>query len=170
MGGKLRKQVTKQAFILVGNVLLFGITERPNLIDLNALTWQIDHVLRWYRSQTWPMFRSNLTTVFLAAPVMRTVECMELPSTSAPKTCTRFCIVSLFILTIMLDCSSKVKDKSLRIFSAQREVYYTQKLRREKFFIFGISLLLMTYSICLLAKVLYLIFCVVLPTLNIYPN
>ena len=67
--------------------------------------------LRWYNLQTWPMSRSNLTTVFLAAPVMRTVERMELPSTSAPKTCTRFYIVSLFILTIMLDRSSKVKGK-----------------------------------------------------------
>ena len=58
------------------------------------------------------MSRSNLTTVFLAAPVMRTVERIELPSISAPKTCTRFCIVSLFILTIMLDRSRNVKGRN----------------------------------------------------------
>jgi hypothetical protein len=61
--------------------------------------------LRWYSSQTWPMSRNNFRTVFLAAPVMRTVGPMELPSASAPKTCTGFSMVTLFILTIMLERS-----------------------------------------------------------------
>jgi hypothetical protein len=42
-------------------------------------------------------------TVFLAAPVMRTVERIELPSTKAPITCARRSVLRRFILPIMLD-------------------------------------------------------------------
>jgi hypothetical protein len=42
-------------------------------------------------------------TVFFAAPVMRTVARMLLPSTSAPDDLARCSVVSLFILTIMLE-------------------------------------------------------------------
>jgi hypothetical protein len=45
----------------------------------------------------------------LAAPVMRTVARMELPSTNARTTAARSVVESLFILTIMRDQISKVK-------------------------------------------------------------
>ncbi len=48
-------------------------------------------------------------TVFLATPVIRTVERMELPSTNAAMTWTRRAVLSLFILTIMLEQTRKVK-------------------------------------------------------------
>ncbi len=45
-----------------------------------------------------------MVTVFLAAPVMRTVARMELPSTRQPTMRARCSVLNLFILTIMLDC------------------------------------------------------------------
>jgi hypothetical protein len=50
---------------------------------------------------------------------------MELPSPSAPKTCTRFCMVSLFILTIMLERLRIVKgeiQKKLKIYLSPKEL------------------------------------------------
>ena len=50
-----------------------------------------------------PSSTSSLATVFFATPVMRTVARMRQPSTSAATTATRFAMLNLFILTIMLD-------------------------------------------------------------------
>ena len=41
--------------------------------------------------------------VFFAAPVIRTVARMLLPSTRQPMICARFSVLSLFILTILLE-------------------------------------------------------------------
>jgi hypothetical protein len=41
--------------------------------------------------------------VFFAAPVIRTVARMLFPSTRQPMICARFLVLSLFILTIMLE-------------------------------------------------------------------
>ena len=43
--------------------------------------------------------------VFLAAPVIRTVERMLLPSTRQPMIWARFSVLSLFIVTILLELS-----------------------------------------------------------------
>src|SRR5580658_5854246 len=43
--------------------------------------------------------------VFFAAPVMRTVPRIELPSTKHPMICARFSMLKRFILTIMLEAS-----------------------------------------------------------------
>jgi hypothetical protein len=50
----------------------------------------------------------------LAAPVIRTVARIELPSTKAPMTWALRSVDILFILTIMLESSSGVKRYSVR--------------------------------------------------------
>src|SRR6266540_1564704 len=57
----------------------------------------------WYWEHAHPRSASSLSTVFFATPVMRTVERIELPSTRAAITRTRFSVLSLFILTIILE-------------------------------------------------------------------
>ncbi len=51
--------------------------------------------------QTVPMSTKSLVTVFLDVPVMRQVERIELPSTSAAMIARRFSMDRRFILTIM---------------------------------------------------------------------
>jgi hypothetical protein len=55
--------------------------------------------------------------VFRATPVIREVERMELPSTSAATTRTRSPFVSVFILNIMLE-QTKISQAFLFIFFA----------------------------------------------------
>src|SRR4029077_882803 len=52
--------------------------------------------------------------VFFAAPVIRTVARMLLPSTRQPMTCARFSALSLFIMTIMLNRLRIVKHQNPR--------------------------------------------------------
>jgi hypothetical protein len=52
-----------------------------------------------------PRSASSFVIVFLAAPVIRTVARMLLPSTRQPMIWARFSVVSLFILTILLELS-----------------------------------------------------------------
>jgi hypothetical protein len=47
--------------------------------------------------------------VFLAAPMIRTVARIDMPSTRHPMICPRRSVLSLFILTVMLDRSRTVK-------------------------------------------------------------
>ena len=53
-------------------------------------------------------------TVFFAAPVIRTVARMLLPSTRQPMICARFSVVSLFILTIMLERSDGTAETAAK--------------------------------------------------------
>ncbi len=50
----------------------------------------------WYSVQASPRSTKSFVTVFFAAPVMRTVARMELPSTSEPMIWARLSVVSLF--------------------------------------------------------------------------
>ena len=52
---------------------------------------------------------SNFVTVLRATPVMREVERMLLPSTKAAKTRIRSALLSVFILSIMLEQTGSVK-------------------------------------------------------------
>src|ERR1051325_2424996 len=58
-----------------------------------------------YSEQAWPRSAKSLVIVFLAAPVIRTVARIELPSTRHPMIRARSSVLSLFIVTIMLDRS-----------------------------------------------------------------
>lgn len=53
--------------------------------------------------------------MFLLAPVIRTVERIELPSTRQPRIWALFCVVNLFIMTIMLEQSGSVKYFFLQV-------------------------------------------------------
>lgn len=53
-------------------------------------------VRSWYSAQGWPRSARSLTIVFFAAPVMRTVARIELPSTRQPMIWARFSAESLF--------------------------------------------------------------------------
>src|ERR1035437_4140133 len=74
----------------------------------------------WYSAQALPRSTSSLVTVFLAAPVMRTVARRLLPSTSEAMICARFSVVSRFILTIMPERIGIVK---------QLRAYFSQLIR-----------------------------------------
>src|SRR4051812_44303112 len=63
----------------------------------------------WYSAHTWPRSTRSLVTVFFAAPVIRTVARMLLPSTREPMICARFSVDSRFILTIMLEPGTEHK-------------------------------------------------------------
>jgi hypothetical protein len=58
---------------------------------------------RWNEAHAAPRSASSLTIVFFATPVMRTVERIEFPSTSAAKTAICVSLGDRFILTTMLD-------------------------------------------------------------------
>src|SRR6185437_7299651 len=60
-------------------------------------------VLFWYSAQAAPTSANSFNTVALAAPVMRHVALMELPSTSRPRIWARLASGSVFIVNIMHD-------------------------------------------------------------------
>lgn len=72
----------------------------------------------WYSEQAEPMSARSLVIVFLATPVIRTVARMLTPSTRHPTTWTRLAVVSLFIMTIMLDRSLKSQENGSDFFSS----------------------------------------------------
>ena len=51
----------------------------------------------WYSWHAWPRSTRRFATVFLAAPVIRTVDRIDMPSTRQPTICAHLAVDSLFI-------------------------------------------------------------------------
>ncbi len=93
--------VAGRALELLRDVLLLRVAEAPDLVGLDHLAGEVWSAPSWNSAQASPRSTSSLVIVFLAAPVIRTVARMLLPSTRQPMIWARFSVLSLFILTIM---------------------------------------------------------------------
>jgi len=97
--------------VLLRDVLLLRVAVAPNLVALDGLAGQVpQNPILVVGAGLADIGQQLRVTVFLAAPVIRTVERIELPSTREPITAARFSVESLFILTIMPDRLRIVKS------------------------------------------------------------
>ncbi len=100
--------VAKRALVFFGDVFLLGVAERPDLTVLDGRAGKVAQHAVLVVGSGCAEIEQELTTVFLAAPVMRAVARMLLPSTSEPMTCAHFSVPNQFILTIMLEPSDGI--------------------------------------------------------------
>ena len=92
------------------DVLLLGVDEGPDFIDLDALAGQVRAGCGPGSPQhASPASASSLTMVFLLAPVRRAMARRDTPSTIMPRISARFSRASLFIPTLMLEAPRRVK-------------------------------------------------------------
>lgn len=75
----------------------------------------------WYSAQAFPTSTMSLTTVLMAVSVMRAVARRLLPSTRQPMICARFCMLNLFIMTIM---RTRVRIVKRKIDFTPKKIYF----------------------------------------------
>src|SRR5687768_5848716 len=95
-----------------GTLASFAPTKLQISSHWTRFVFRLRMVLSMNSAQQAPRSTSSFTTVFFAAPVMRTVARMLFPSTNALTTDARFSLLSLFILIFILDRSRIVNGNS----------------------------------------------------------
>lgn len=87
-----------------------GVAKRPNFVELQPAARQVAERPVLIVRECFAGILRSLMIVFLLAPVIRTMARMLLPSTIMPRICARRSLVSLFILTNMLESGRESKS------------------------------------------------------------
>jgi len=83
--------------VLGWDVLRLGVAERPDLIDFDPPARQVGEHGVLVLGARRPRSTRSFVTVFIAAPVIRTVDRIDMPSTRHPTICARLAVESRFM-------------------------------------------------------------------------